>query len=209
MMHNTSLQSCVVILGAIVLTCPGCASSQPSRFYLLSPMAEPGDGKPTRADLNEITVGIGPVELPAYVDRPQIVTRSGDNRLYLAEYDRWGEPLKEGVARVLAENLSAVVGADHIVLFPWKASEAPDCQIIVNVTRFDSTAAGTAVLTARWSILQKGEQHKTVRRQSAIQKDAGAQSYEGIVAAESWTVAELSKEIAAAIEALLQDDRTP
>ena len=111
--------------------------------------------RPAFPGADKISLGIGPIELPPYVDRPQIVTRSGDNRLHLAEYDRWGEPLKEGVARVLAENLSTIVGTDHVVLFPWKASEIPDYQITVNVTRFDATATGTAVLTARWSILQK------------------------------------------------------
>ena len=208
-MHNVCLRVLAVILYACFLACPGCASSKPSRFYLLSPMAEPRDGRPAFPGANEITIGIGPVDLPPYVDRPQIVTRSGDNRLHLAEYDRWAEPLKQGMVRVLAENLSTVVGTDHIVLFPWKGSGTPDYQIVVVVTRFDTTAAGTAILTARWSVLGKGEQYKPMTRQSAVNRQAESQSYEAIVAAQSWAIAKLSEEIAMAIGAMSQADPAP
>lgn len=208
-MHNTCLRFRVAILGACLLACTGCARSKPARFYLLSAMTKPSDVKPAFPGASEITIGVGPVELPPYVDRPQIVTRSGSNRLHLAEYDRWAEPLKQGMARVLAGNLSTAVGTDHIVLFPWKASETPDYQIVVVVTRFDSTSAGTAVLTARWSILGKGEQQKRLTRQSAIRRDAESKSYEAVVAAESWAVAKLSEEIATAIVAMSRAGPTP
>ncbi len=208
-MHNVCLRLLAVILCTCFVAWPGCASSKPSRFYLLSPMAEPGDVRPAFPAANEVTIGVGPVELPPYVDRPQIVTRSGSNRLHLAEYDRWAEPLKHGVARVLAENLSTVVGTDHIVLFPWKASETPDYQIVIVVTRFDTTVTGTAVLTARWSIMAKGKQHKPMTRQSSIHRDVESQSYEAIVSAESWAVAKLSEEIAAAIGTISQVGPAP
>ena len=208
-MHNTCPRFCVVILGACFLAWPGCAGTRPSTFYLLSAMVEPGDVKPAFPGANEVTIGVGPVELPPYVDRPQIVTRSGDNRLHLAEYDRWAEPLKQGMPRVLAENLSTVVGTDRIVLFPWKASQTPDYQIVIVVTRFDSTVVGAAVLNARWSILRRGERPKPLTRQSAIHRDAASQSYEAIVAAQSWTVAKLSEEIAAAIGAMSLADPAP
>ncbi len=208
-MHNTCLRFGVVMLCACFPACSGCASSRPSSFYLLSAMAEPGDVKHAFPGANEITIGVGPVELPPYVDRPQIVTRSGSNRLHLAEYDRWAEPLKQGVARVLAENLSTVVGTDHIVLFPWKASQTPAYQIVVDVTRFDSTAAGTAVLTARWTVLEKSGQHKPLTRQSDIRRQAESQSYEAMVGAQSWTVAKLSEEIATAIGVMSQATPAP
>src|SRR5919109_1073251 len=96
----------------------GCAS-QPSRFYLLSapPSAEPvplgtsgGQGA---------TIGVGPVTLPRYLDRPQIVTQTSPYELKLAEFDRWAEALDINFSRVLAENLSLLLPTARVVLAPW------------------------------------------------------------------------------------------
>ena len=42
-----------------------------------------------------------------------------------------------------------------------------------------STAAGTAVLAARWSILARDEQHKPMTRQSAIRRGCGITKLRG------------------------------
>ena len=57
-------------------------------------------------------IGVGPITVPKYLDRPQIVTRSGRNQLALGEFDRWAEPLQDNVLRVLAENLAFLIPTD-------------------------------------------------------------------------------------------------
>lgn len=78
---------------ATCLALTGCADSQPTRFYTLSPLAAAlGSTPPTL--LPDVTVGVGPVTLPPYLDRPQLVTRAGGNRVVLAEFDSWAERCK-------------------------------------------------------------------------------------------------------------------
>jgi ABC-type transport auxiliary lipoprotein component len=48
--------------------------------------------------------------LPPYLDRPQLVTRAGSNRMVLADFDSWAEPLQGLFARVLAKNLTLLLG---------------------------------------------------------------------------------------------------
>src|SRR3546814_5086338 len=89
------------LLGLVLLFVTGCAGSLPTRHYLLESMA------PTTVDETEedAVIAVAPVTLPAYLDRPDIVTRSTDNRLELADFDEWAEPLDDNITQVHAENL--------------------------------------------------------------------------------------------------------
>jgi len=50
-------------------------------------------------------VGIGPIKLADYLDQSKLVTRTGDNRMIVAEYDQWAGSLKSNLTHVLAENI--------------------------------------------------------------------------------------------------------
>jgi uncharacterized protein len=196
-MYQRVLALVAVTLGTSLMV-GGCAS-QPSRFYLLSPspntetasLGAPGEQGPT--------IGVGPVTLPRYLDRPQIVTRTSPYELKLAEFDRWAESLDTNFARVLAENLSSLIPASRVAASPWPRATPIDYQITVDVTHFLSQAGGESLLIADW-ILFKGEgQQALVSGRSRFSASAGGQDYAAIVAAMSQTVASLSREIAAAI----------
>ena len=90
----------VVLLCTAMLLLNGCASTGPTRFYLLSPIG--GDHAGGCPDGRTLSLGVGPIEVPRYLDRPQIMTRTGPNEMALAEFDLWAEPLKEGIPRILA-----------------------------------------------------------------------------------------------------------
>ena len=96
----------ILMLGALWVVHSGCASSPPSRFYLLSSLDTPRPEMKPSADERCFSVGIGPVKIPEYLDQPKIVTRGGSNELKLAEFDRWSEGFKGNMTRVLAKNLS-------------------------------------------------------------------------------------------------------
>src|SRR5512145_2636751 len=86
----------VCVLAALAV---GCASTPPSRFYTLS-----ATSAATKTS-SELSVAVGPVSVPAVVDRPQIVVSLGPNQVRLEEFDRWALPLQINIARVVAENL--------------------------------------------------------------------------------------------------------
>jgi uncharacterized protein len=197
------LRPSLLVLGALLVALSGCASSPTPRFYLLQSLGTPAAGAPTAADPPRgLAIGIGPVNLPEYVDRPQIVTRPGSNELKLAEFDRWAEPLAQNVARVLAENLSALLITDRVAVFPWARATPVDYRIAVEVTQFDGTLGGKALLSARWTISGgDGKQELTVRK-STVSEPCGGNDFAALVSAQSRAVAALSREIAAALQSL-------
>jgi uncharacterized protein len=183
----------LVALTALVLPA-GCSSSPASRFYVLSPTAEVGSAV-------DAAVGIGPVELPPYLDRDSVVTRDGPTTLSLAEFDRWAEPLQDGFERCLAEDVSAALGTSRIVVHPW--GPAPiDVRVPVQVVRFDSDASGTATLVAKWSVLHADQSVALPARHSTATVPAASSSFADTALALSQAVAALAQEIAAAVRGL-------
>jgi hypothetical protein len=149
-----------------------------------------------------VSVGVGPIEFPKYLDRPQIVTRGSQNRLYFGEFDRWAEPLEQNFARVLAENLAALLSTDDVVQYPWKRSARIDYQIIVTVNRFDAMMGGDTVLHARWTVCDGDGQTLVPPRASRIAEPAASADYEAIVQAGSRALEQLSRQIATEIPAV-------
>jgi hypothetical protein len=182
----------------------GCASTEPARFYLLHSIPDAETEKTAATSKNGITVGIGPVELPAYLDRPQIVTRISKNELNLDEFGQWAEPLSHSFSRILSENLSLLLSTEHIFSYPWSSSTQVDYQVTVEVTRFDGTPGDSVTLNARWAILKGGKKEVLVKRKSSYRQPASGKSYEALVSAKSQALADLSREIADKIKALSQ-----
>ena len=145
----------LAMLSVLLLGLHGCASSPPTRFYVLPSLT--GADPVLPAAQRDLTIGVGPVTLHPSLDRPQIVTRVSRARLILGEFDQWGAPLRDGVTRSLAENLSLLVPTDRVVLHPWSRTTVPDYQVTVEVTQFDAGPGGEVVLAARWQILNADE----------------------------------------------------
>jgi|YelNatPaOPRAMG01_1025707.scaffolds.fasta_scaffold08217_4 uncharacterized lipoprotein YmbA len=139
---------------ALALTITGCASllaPQPdrSRFFVLSSGAKASSTAPGASHL---ALGVGPVTIPDYLQRPGIATRVGPTEVDYSQTDRWAEPLEECLPRVLAQDLSDSLGTSRVVMFPWAGDTHVDYQVQVNVERFELTSQGQAVLAARWTI---------------------------------------------------------
>ncbi len=192
-------------MGVGLLAAGGCASSPASSFYILSGVNSTDDSSHSAARMNGIAVGVEPVQLPRYLDRPQIVTRDGPNRIRLAEFDRWAEPLKHNVSRVMAESLSALLSAERTVVYPWSTSAAPDYRLAVEITRFDGELGGEVALNARWTISGRNAKEALLRRESSYVETATGRDYEALVAAKSRALASLSREIATAIGTVLSE----
>jgi uncharacterized lipoprotein YmbA len=199
-MRESLLALVAVTLGTSWLTV-GCAS-QPSRFYLLSALPSTEMSTPVASGQPGLTIGVGPVVLPRYLDRPQIATRTSAYELKLAEFERWAEPLDANFTRVVAENLATLIPSARVTPFPWPRATPIDHQVLVEVTHFLSQMGGESLLTADWTLL-KGEGPQILAMgKSRVSVPTSGQDYTSIVAAMSQTVAELSREIAAATKGL-------
>lgn len=191
----------VPILAALLLAglgLAGCAQTQPTRFYTLSGLLQAPE-QPARANPAELRIGVGPVNLPEYLNRPQLVTRDGRNRVLLADFDSWVEPLDSMFTRVLAENLSLLLGTDDVLILPQRRPFPFDFQVEVDVTRFDVDANGNAVLDARWWLFgPRGEDLLQSTRSTIVESAAGGDHAAG-AAALSRALGVMSQEIARAI----------
>jgi uncharacterized lipoprotein YmbA len=198
MMESGRRRLAILAVLAAGLTLAGCADTPPTRFYTLSPLADAPGGTPP-AKLPELTVGVGPITLPPYLDRPQLVTRAGGNRMVLADFDSWVEPLSGMFARVLAENLALLLGTDDVVMLPQRRDVVLDRQVEVDVTRFDVDATGAAVLDARWWVYGRNGEKLLRSGRSTITEPTQAGDYTAAAGGLSHALGTMSQEIAHAI----------
>ncbi|MCA9451089.1 MAG: membrane integrity-associated transporter subunit PqiC [Nitrospiraceae bacterium] len=192
-----------IMVFVIFLTVLGCGTSQPSHFYVLRALAPSSVSGLSHTKVSNLSFGLGPVTLPKYLDRPQIVTQSGGHEVQLAEFHKWAEPLSENVSRVLAENLSVILSTDRIEQYPWRRTTPVDYQIVVDVLQFDGTRGGEAVLSARWRLVGGDEQTVFTTRKTHVTHHQASQDYEGLVEAMSHNLEDLSREIAESMKMLL------
>ncbi len=188
-----------VVVAVLVTT--GCATSPPSSFYTLTPMRGLLDsgGPPSTA----LSVGLGPVNFPQFLDRPQIVTRDAGNRLAIDEFHRWGGTIQDDFLRVWIENMSGLLGTTSVFAFPNEVRYPLDFRVTADVLAFEGTYDGYAVLRARWIVLN----HRTdqvlrveethYRRPLAEPKDEGA-----LIAAMSEALGDFSRDVAATLKQL-------
>lgn len=180
---------------AAMLLCLGCAASQPTRFYVLGPTAAPAS--PAPADKETLVIGVGPIEVPAYLDRPHLVTRHGQNEVALAEFHRWAEPLDQAVARSLTAHLSAILDTPAVFIRPLPPGTNARFNVAVHIRQFDRGPDNTVTLDVQWH-LTGGADHT---RALVIREPAAGQSCAAQAAAMDRTLAALSRDIAQAIAA--------
>ncbi len=192
----------VLILSVSLSVLSGCATSSHPRFYLLSSLDTTSSEVKLLAEERCYSIGIGPIRIPDYLDRPQIVTRGPLNEISLAELDRWGEPLKDNVIRVLAKNLSTLLCTDKIAFFPWRGGIPIDYRIEMEVLRLDGSLGEKVSLEAWWMVLSGNGKKMLLAKKSNFTEAADGQDYKSLVTAHGRALGRLSQDIAEAIKTL-------
>lgn len=202
MIHCTSYLRVAIILSLFLPVLGGCASTEPSRFYILSSLHDTEAEQVQAVSELGIAIGVGPVKIPAHLNRPQIVSRTSQNELKLAEFDKWAGSFKDDFTRVLAKNLSVLLSTERVSVLPWKRSVPIDYQVAIDLIRFDGTLGEDVMLRARWTIF--GDNGKTMisMRTSEIKEEIDGHGYDDFVQAQSRALATLSRDIANAIISL-------
>jgi len=199
------LINAAITLGLIGLLLAGCGTfspkPDPSNFFTLSslPQIEATVAGDSSNSERIFFLGIGPVKFPGYLDRQEIVTRSAENRFDVSENDRWAEPLDENFARMLSQNLTALLPADRIIQYPWPSSKKPNYQVEIEVLRFEVNSARDAQLWTRWEIIDEGSKTPVAVKESRLTRQAKDRTTDAAVAALSEAGADLSREIADAV----------
>ncbi len=188
-----------VILTMFVLS--GCAEigrvSSPTRYYVIQPVRSIIATVGALGTDAGISFGIGPILIPGYADRQQIVTFESGSKLKLAEFDQWAEPLTDNIQRVLIDNLSSIFGTDSVYSYP--TDFRPDyetLQVSVEISELVQTIDGNVRLTARWNVKNLLDNDLVARTDGQYLKMAPVDNYEAIAHAVSELVARLSVDIA-------------
>jgi len=201
MIQRIFVQAVAVTLGIAMLLQVGCAGrSKSSSFYVLSPVADTEFGiKNTSGESSDISIGISPVSLPKYLKKSQIVTRTGNNELHLAEFDRWAGKIEEDIGSVIAENLTYFLSTDNVLSYPSMEAIDLDYNVKLDISRFDGSLGSQMELVARWAIFDgDGNSLYGVKATHIIEPTKGG-GYADMVAAQSRALASLSRELADAI----------
>ena len=199
-MLQRSILRTILSTGLLLTFVAGCAGPSPrSNYYLLNALPDQKAGQTTTAASDGLSIGIGPVSFPGYLDRPQIVIRSGPNEISFSEFDRWAEPLKNNFMRVLKEDLVERLRTDNIFVYPWPPGAVFEFQVSAEVIRFDAHPGDSAKLDVQWMILRNHDREVILSRKSSYSVDLGGSDYKTIVAAQSRAVADFSRELAAAV----------
>jgi len=185
------------MFAAALLAVAGCATTPPPTFYQLE---EPASTQLSGLERG-IAIGVGPVNLPAYLDRPQIVIRDTAHKLELSEFNQWAEPLKNSIMRVIGVNLSNMLETTRVFKVPRRDRTIPiEFRIAIDIARFDGKLGGDALLVARWTLYGRNEK-ALLTKVSIISEPSGGEGYDNLIAAQNLALQKLSQEIVDAIKA--------
>jgi uncharacterized protein len=198
-------------LGLLVVILAGCAGSPSSKFYQLNSLQNRISMTRDTSFEQNLIIAIGPVRIPDYLDRPQIVTRAGKNELKLSEFDRWAGALESDVTRVLVEDISGLLPAGRFSVVRWAPyleSQMPaSYRVEVLVDRFEGTLGDSVLLKAQWAVFTH-DRSLLLKRESLITEQINDSSYDALVAAMSSALERFSQDIAGGIRSVFQKEQT-
>ncbi len=186
----------VLLVAASVLTFGACSVTAPTRFYVLDSSLGPSSQHGSKSCL---ILGLGPVEIPAYLDRPQIVVRLSPNEIQPSEFDQWGEPLAQGIARVVAEEIARHVCVQRVEYFPWKSFAGVDHQVTLRVKRLEASPGQKVEFLAHWVIYGSDPRKPLAEGELDMMEPTTSRLYEDLVAAKSRLLQKAARLIAEAM----------
>jgi len=199
----------------VVVFLAACQSS-PSRLYLLNAQAAaspetvviamsdfPASGlhlplTPSAASASAIGVS---VTVPEYIDRTDVVERTGGNELKTNPDVQWGEDLSVDAARVLAEDLAAELPSVDFMMLPSRSHRPLDYEVDVELTRFETDTTGRATARGWWNIANAHGQPLKGGRISSVEP-ADGNGYASMAATLSRALASISVDLGKAIHSL-------
>ena len=200
MMKRRSVFSFGVVV--LVLLLSGCMrDSKPVQFYMLN--ADSGVSATVRvpAAAQGTVIGLGPIRIPEYLNRSQMIVAITDNQYRLAEDHRWAERLDKNISLALFKALPSQLGTDRIVRYPWSQRQVIDYQVGIDILEFNVDASGQSRLIAQWFVKRKDK--PTIDKRSVYQFPASTTDYAVMVKAQSQCLTKLGQEISETLRQLM------
>lgn len=179
-----------------------CSSTPPVAYYTLNTLPEMQQEIPAAVMDDTLAIGVGPVEFPKFLDRPQIVTRKSQNQIEVSEFHRWAGSFPGDFSRVLAKNISILLPSDRVAVYPWGEQFSPTYRVKLDVEQFDGQLGERVVLEVTWMVTDQEGTKKLLVRKSLIEEPVSDKTYEALVVAESNALVTLSRTIVEEIRKL-------
>jgi len=194
-MLNKHLNRFILLSVSALLT--ACAST-PTNFYTLEAQSRPPVATST-SSVKKTLIGIGPLTLPALLDRKGIVTRAENNTVQIAEFDQWAAPLQNNVIAVLSKNVAALQPDAIVRAYPWSVYGNVDYRVIIDITRFDTQLGKSANLEASWAIMEEKNHTIVGNGQIKLQQPLNDPSYNSAAQGLSKLLSDLSQQLSMAL----------
>jgi uncharacterized protein len=195
MLSKHSIRFIMLCVSALLTA---CASTPPTHFYTLESQSRPPVVTAT-TNAKKPLIGIGPLSLPALLDRSQIITRAENNSVQMAEFDQWAAPLKDNVIAVLSKNVATLQPNAIVRAYPWNLYGDVDYRVIVDISRFDAQLGKSANLEASWAIMEEKNHTIISNGQANIKQRLNDASYASVAQALSKLLSELSQQLSLAL----------
>jgi uncharacterized lipoprotein YmbA len=176
-----------LLLAAILVA--GCASPAKSFYVLTAAGPVPSGGG--------VGIGVGPVALAEYLDRPNLVTQQAPNQLAVAEDHRWAGELSASIARVTAANLGRQLRTGNVRTYPWQTDSEVSYQVTLDVRQLHSESDGYAVIEAGWRAYSLPDRRLKASKTFTDREPLESNGYNASVAAQSRLLERLAQNIAA------------
>ena len=202
-MKCKSVFSFGIVILAVLLS--GCMrDSKPVQFYMLNAdTGIVGTARPT-ASTQGTVIGLGPIRIPEYLNRPQMIVAVSDNQYRLFEDHRWAERLDQNISLALYKALPRQLGTDRIVRYPWPQRQIIDYQVGIDILEFNVDASGQSRLIAQWFVKRKDK--PTIDKRSTYQFPASTTDHALMVKAQSQCLTKLGEEISGVLRQLMALD---
>jgi hypothetical protein len=178
-----------ILLAALLIS--GCAQPGKSFYVLTANGPAPSGGG--------IGIGVGPITLAEYIDRPNLVVQQAPNQLAVSEDNRWAGDLSASIARVTAANLGREMKTGNVRTYPWQRDEEIDYQVTLDIRQLHSEADGYAVIEAGWRAYSLPDRKLKASRTFVGREPLAADGYAAMVAAQSRLLSRLAGDIAAGL----------
>lgn len=184
----------------VCIAASGCLGRSPRpEFYRLSATASNAQV----ASLPELGLAIDAMEFPLYLDRPEIVTRSGAYQLELSNGPRWAGSLRTEVRRVVADDLAALLDTTRVAVYPEEPRFPVGYRLFLDVRSFEGTRGQSVTLVARF-VVAGADGRALAVEQSRIEAPIASASWDDYAAAASAALGALTRQIAETIAVLAE-----
>ena len=138
------------LLSSFLLFYTGCVIPESNHvepdYYLLT---ETNIDQNKNSSTAELSFYLREIELPRYLKESRMIYRPTDHTIEFREHKRWGEPLEDGIARVLSLNIQNQVSKSHFTIFPNRRKDNLEWDISISFSSFEKVS-DQLVIDANW-----------------------------------------------------------